>query len=814
MLIWLSALASGLMLSAFFPQLPQASTCLGLVLCALLATIASVIYRGKRSGRRVVLVALIIHSLAGVLLGVSLGLLRAHQVMAQLLPSSFDGSYFCVVGEVVGLPQWQETSWRFYFESQPTLHCDAEKESANKPIQTLPHAVKKLRLSWEVPLDDDGRALRALESGSIFHFIVRLKRPRGLVNPGGFDYQRWLMARGVGAVGQVKTQDLTQVQVNHSLDRFRQGLGKDINEFLSGIEGGAEHAGLLIALLLGEKRGIEPEQMERMKSTGTLHLIAISGMHIGVAALVGRVLGGTLGRVLIFAGFSLTSVVLGRVGAFAFALAYSALAGFSLPTVRALTMLCVFLLAQTLVRPQSIYFTFLVAMTLVLILEPLAPFDAGFYLSFAAVFCLIATFTGSYGVRGLKAFVLAQKRLFVALLLPLCYFVEGSAVLAPLANLFAIPLVSLVLVPANFLLALSIYFDWEGLSGLAAQICLFSLQAMLQWLGYLRASYVGNLYLASAQLNGWVIGIAVVASLICLLPRGFPGRHFAYLGFMPFVFGSAVFFKSDKPLLALRVLDVGQGLAIHIDVQGTHLLYDTGAKFSPRFDIGLHVLLPYLKSQNVEALHSLIVSHEDLDHAGGAAAILEYLPLGTLYRSFTPSKTNASTHINCHQAKPWNIGEAHFEFLSVSPAGRKAGNNSSCVLLIEVGPHVILLPGDLERDGEFALLQERQPLKAPISLMLAPHHGSQTSSSYTWLYHWRPRHIAVSAGFGNAYGHPHHKVLKRYRLLGADFGSTAEFGALNYEFYPQSEGAQVKIYAQRLIKPRYWYRETPALFSD
>jgi competence protein ComEC len=337
---------------------------------------------------------------------------------------------------------------------------------------------------------------------------------------------------------------------------------------------------------------------------------------------------------------------------------------------------------------------------------------------------------------------------------------------------------------------------------------------LIQWLEFIGVNYSGDVYLSSKNLTAPIMMMTALASFICLLPSGFPGRLLGFMGFLPFYFGGVSLSSKIEPLLELRVLDVGQGLAVHINVQGAHVLYDTGAYFSARFDIGTHVLLPYLETQNVESLEALIISHEDNDHVGGMSALVKRLPVKKIYRSYTSTEGSDESHMNCHQAKPWRLGGAVFEFLHVSHSARLEGNNRSCVLLIQVGPHSILLPGDLEREGEFALLAEQTALQSPISLMLAPHHGSQTSSSYAWLYYWRPKRIALSAGFENAYGHPHADVLKRYELLGAELLATGEEGALSYQFYPRSHPLHVTNQRQRALKSRYWYREYPALFSD
>ena len=819
MLLILSSFAAGMMSIPMFSRLPSVVELLSLSLAFLsMATIALALSRSKTPVVHWVIKAGSIGSM-GLLGGVLAGSVMAHQLMAHLLPPNMNKVELAIEGEIIGLPIWEGERWRFYF-APIGLSSGEEVTTANEEQRSLILNLKKLRLSWRAPLDKSGTAIKTILPGDLRNFRVRLKRPRGLVNPGGFDYQAWLMGQGVGAVGYV-TEDLGgREHYRWSIDRLRLDIITQIEQLLSTHTPRPALDALMFALLIGDRSRMSDDASTLLRNTGTLHLMAISGMHIGIAALFGHYFGAVIGRLINPFSGRITPMVCSACLSLLCALFYSALAGFSLSTVRAFTMLFVFQFSKLFDRPQSGFYCLLWALVIALFVDPLAVLDGGFWLSFLAVGCLLFAFSGRRGERRFFAFLRAQWVLFIGLCVPVSVYIGHIALMAPVANLLAIPAVSFLIVPGIFfstllLVAESIFLGAEvyALKGfLVVRELLALLLSYLNWIN----THSGASFWAVPEPGSFrVLACAGLGAFLCLLPRGVPGRWFGLLGFLPLVVGDPSGNKilnhideSKNIYLRVTVLDVGQGLAVHIQTNTQNLLYDTGPSFNDGFDSGRDIILPYLKYRGVKTLHYLIVSHEDNDHAGGARAIKSGIIVEEEIRSEGADA--------CHHRRPWVIEDVRFSFLGPAPNESAQMNNHSCVLLIEAAGHSVLLSGDIERTREFDIIASgaaggEKNWPESLSLMLAPHHGSLTSSSYTWLSVWAPRWVVFSAGFGNRYGHPHPEVVARYHRLGSQSLSTATSGALEFEFGGGEGKPAYRVREWRREYPRYWYRDYATL---
>lgn len=714
--------------------------------------------------------------------GLSWGLWSGHTLLEHNLPADRGGEDFFARGVIVGLPQEGGRRTRFWFQLEDLMPLEGGE---------LEYRPQRVQVSWY-----GGPEIR---SGERWQLRLRLKPPRGFVNPDGFDYQLWLLRQGIDAAGYVRVDD-----ANRRLERARSGLGywrQGLRLWLLETST-SERADLLLALLIGDRSMIGAEQWRKLQQTGTNHLVAISGLHVGFIALLGYMVGLSLGRLLNLLWHRLPSSLPGHLLAAGLAFGYSALAGFSLPTQRALIMVLVVQWAavrRRSVRPRDVL---LIALLGVVLMDPLASFDLGFWLSFSAVAILLFAFGGRRSAGRQwpgQTLVRAQWAVFIGLMLPLAVLMHSGTLLAPLANLVAIPLVTFVVVPGLLLAAaLRILGDWPS------QLCLSLAEWGIEWLARWLDFLLGfdwpwlNPILA---LSPWATLIAGLAVLLILLPRGIPGRG---LGYPLLIFG--LLLPASRPAeLAVTLLDVGQGLAAIVQTPNYSLVYDTGPVYSERMEAGGAIVAPFLKSKNIRRLDALVVSHSHADHAGGINGLLDQIParqlwLGEPLKDFSSDSFTGSSG-DCHSAQPWQWDHVRFRFLRWPGQAAASGNNRSCLLLIEYAGERILLTGDLEREGEWRLLGAGVLTEA-ISVLQMPHHGSRSSSSKAFVDYLRPGYALVSAGYSGRHGHPHADVLARYRAVGSEILNTGSDGALMFTW---DYNGQLSVSRTRRSQRRYWF---------
>jgi competence protein ComEC len=680
---------------------------------------------------------------------------------------------------------------------------------------------KRVRLAWYSP--------PSLAVGQQWQATLMLRRPRGLANPGGFDYGAWLLAQGFQATGYVSDKEARAMGYRQpsTLVRLRQhlqrGIGRDPN---------GEAGQFFEALLIGQRGGLSPDDWQILQATGTVHLMAISGLHVGLVAGLGFWLGALLARTLILSLKQSSSWwfrLVPPVFAVSLALSYSALAGFSIPTQRALIAVVLINLGWCLGVKLSRWTLLAFAVLLVSLSEPLLWLQAGFWLSFAAVAILLSQFDGIVGQQlkrspreniknGFKLAAEMQWLLAFGMCLPLWLLGLPVSLLSPLANLLAVPLVALVFVPC-LLLWVPLSFTPAGAVFLAGLSWLFEqFWSLLTWFAHVPAAVVWP----SAPLQGLGLAVGLIASLMLVLPKSISIRLGAFSLLALVLLGG----RSPQSKFELDVLDVGQGLAVVVKQPQNTLLYDTGASFSERFNAGAHIIQPYLRARGKVANFAVMVSHADADHSGGAAPIFaQFLPSEVWFGEYFDALPHYAEP--CHQGQEWQWGEVNYRVLwpskmavepnlnadvltsppstevaSTSPttqADTFQGNNRSCVLLIEIADVRFLLTGDIEKGVEQQLV-DRGLLEA-VDVLIAPHHGSKTSSSPAFLAALSPQQIIVSAGYKNRYGHPHVKVLERYAKLGAKVWNTGDQGAIRMSVV----NGQLSIHAQRELAPKIWY---------
>ncbi len=740
----LLALAAGLASLRFLPELPPQWLSIALITTGLLLL----------PQRRLRLLAL---------LGAGLGwaCYCGQQAVDGWLEQSRAGQTFWVEGRISGLPEQQGTVWRFELDQLESRHAG------------LP---ERVRLAWY-----GGPGLR---TGEHWRLAVRLKPPRGLVNPAGLDYAGWLLARGIGATGTVKAGE--QVAGATGAGRWRDRLRRQ----LLAIEA-SRRQGILAALVTGDVSGLSRQDWQVLQDTGTVHLLVISGQHISLlAGLVFWCVWALFRRGWWPACLPwLPAACLAALGA---ALLYGGLAGFGVPVLRACVMLALLLLWRWRFFHLGLWLPWLGALDLVLLLDPLAGLLPGFWLSFGAVAVLVLALGGRLG-RGSGGRVLLQAQWGLAIgLLPLLVGLGLPVSLsAPLANLVAVPWVSVLLVPLSLLGALLLPLGTPGilllkLAGWLANLLFALLHGVSQWQAAWQPPLLGPLE--------WLL--LACGCLLLLAPAGLPVRLPGLLLCLPLLFPASQAPAEGRARVV--VLDVGQGLAVLVRTRQHALLYDSGPRQGD-FDLGERVVRPSLQALGVRQLDLLLLSHADSDHMGGAEAVLRGLPVRQLVSGESDQPPAGWSAEPCHSGQGWQWDQVRFQLWQhPRPAD---SNQASCILLVEASGEQLLLMGDADQSTEDALLATGWPL-APRWLMLG-HHGSRTASSSRFLQALGPGEALVSRGWLNPFNHPHPEVLQRLRGAGRRLHDTAEQGALLLEL-----GSPGEIQAARTGGP-FWNRVVP-----
>ncbi|MFC3116968.1 DNA internalization-related competence protein ComEC/Rec2 [Cellvibrio fontiphilus] len=755
-------------------------------------------------------------------LGLAWGLTAGHDLVDQQLPEALVGQDLQVTGHISGLPE--RDSRRLRFDFRPVSVVDAR----GKPLAQA-DMPDKLQLSWYLPsgygdfADKEAAAavLPALVIGEYWQLRVRLKRPRGFVNPAGFDYQAWLLRQGIGATGYVLASSDNQAlaaprQIFHWQDWINQRRQK-LQEWVVENTGSSER-GILVALLIGDSALVEKEQWQRMQQTGTSHLIAISGLHVGFLAIFGFYAGLLLGKCVQLVWHACPALVFAWLGALMCAGFYSALAGFNIPTMRTFIMLGLFYAACLARRQIAISDIFCWSLALIVLLDPLAAYDMGFWLSFGAVALLLVYFSGRLIAKSspqpwtgfspkdaLIGFIRSQWVMFIGLVLPLSLLVSTVSLVAPIANAIAIPLITFLVVPL-LLIGAALGDSWLLASKALLSMAAGTMEYLAQFLDFLLA-HAGSWASPLVVFSPWLLPLLALSITAILLPRGLLPRQFALLGLV-LVAGLNFFVAPPKPDdLKITFLDVGQGTAIVVQVGSRTLVYDTGPQYTRSFDAGSAIVAPYLQAQGISAIDVLVISHRDMDHAGGLKGLLDKMRVETLYEGELGRGSNLSANTpqarNCHETPPWDWQGIGFRFLTASVYLRHKSNNQSCVLLISYGDQHILLPGDIETSVEHQLLYTGQ-VPSEMALVAAAHHGSRSSSGELWVKHTKPRYVVYSAAYRSQHGHPHPQIKARYAAIGSTAFNTAEQGALIFRWRNEQ---LLAVELRRETARRYWFDE-------
>lgn len=718
----------------------------------------------------------------------------AHWRLSDSLPQEWEQRDIQLIGVVAGLPQQSDQRVQFQLDVERIL-----TEAAVVP--------KRIALSWYIrrTVQDEDVAVPVVQAGERWQMTVRLRQPHGNANPHGFDYEVWALERNIRATGYVR-----EAADNHRLDQMvnqpsywvesiRQAIQQRFTQVLS------DHAyvGVLKALAVGDQRTIPRDQWVIFTRTGTNHLMAISGLHITmISSLVFALVSG-LWRCSSYLLLRLPARRAAVLAGLVVALGYAVLSGFAIPAQRTCYMLTVVAIALWRGRQTSATMVLAWALFWVVLLDPWATLSPGFWLSFGAIAIIMLVTVGRIGqMHGLSNWLRLQWAITLGLTPLLLTLFQQISLVSPIANAIAIPLISLLVVPLTLLATIPFL---DGVLPFAHAIFSAGMMA-LQWLS--------ELPLAVWQQHApplWTILVAIIGIIWILLPgslgsgflTGFPARWLGGIALLPMFL-----VLPPKPAageLWLTVLDVGQGLAVVAQTENHVLLFDTGPGFGGT-DSGDRIIVPFLRGEGVYQLDTLIVSHADSDHSGGALSVLASIPVTTLLSSLDqdhPIQQAAMGGQPCEGGQSWRWDDVQFELLhplahDYNNLQRKT-NANSCVLKISTQHGSVLLPSDIEQNDEYALLARARD-KLPATVLIAPHHGSNTSSTDAFVRQVNPVLTIFTVGYRNRYGHPRENIIARYQAQGSELLRSDAAGAILLRF--ADDGLSVD--AWRDLRRRYW----------
>ncbi len=735
----------------------------------------------------------------GALLGFNYADWRAEARMNNELPRDWEGRDVEVVGIVASLPVLNDRGTRFEFDIERITTEGAKLP----PHVSLAWYVDRPRKGMDAVLPPD------IKPGERWQFVVRLRRPHGTLNPHGYDFEAYALEQNIRATGYIRVQKAAP-EANRKRDDFAGGftarvdrLRYQIRERMNAALEDKPYRGVLVALAIGEQTAIPADEWKVFWRTGVGHLISISGLHITMFASMFYML-----SFLIWARIPALALRLPAqraavlAGALA-ALSYSLIAGFSVPTQRTLFMLSAVAIALWMGRATSATRMLSWALLAVLLFDPWAVLAPGFWLSFGAVasiFYVTAHRTGQLST--LKGAALTQVAVTLGLLpMTLALFQEVSLV-SPIANAFAIPLVSLVVVPITLLGAV---LPFDFLLTLAHEIMAWC-YAALAWL----AETPSAVWQSHAP-QPWAVVLALIGCAWMLLPRGAGPRWLGAAFVLPMFLILPPAPKSGEVWITL--LDVGQGLATVVRTANHTLVYDTGPRYNPDVDSGNRIVVPYLRGEGIRALDALIVTHADEDHSGGAKSIIDTRNPKWVMTSMdrTNDKNietlkNAAEVIRCDMRDSWHWDGIDFDILhptkdDYAEENRKT-NDLGCVLKIIAPGGTVLMTADVEKKSETEMIErDADALKADV--LVVPHHGSKTSSTEAFLDAVKPKIALIPVGYRNRFRHPHPDVMVRYAERGIKVYRTDEAGALTMKL-GVSPDTKIEVKSYRLERSRYW----------
>lgn len=707
----------------------------------------------------------------GIIMGYCYSALYAMWILNQKIPLSLEIKPVQVEGYIVSIPQQYSYGQSFLFQT----------EKINGATRLHPKILVYFKTNHK------------LLAGDKWRFVVKLKVIHSLQNEGGSDYEAYAYLNNIAAKGMVLTKyPHRKISNNHLIVPFtylRQQLFDHLRSFLADLP----YQHWMMALIMGERINVPKSDWEILRHTGTNHLFAIAGLHIGIIA----------GFVYFISMFSLKycTVITKRMPlqkisalvSLAIGIIYAAIAGFSIPTQRAAAMLfaaTIFFLRQ---KPYSLLSTLAFALITILVFDPRVILSESFWLSFITIaficYCMSMRFApkGVWWKYGRIQWIIGVGLMPISL-----FFFKECSLISFVANTIAIPWLAFLLLPW-LLIAASLSFFSPIIANYLFILCHYSLAKLWHVLIFLNQLPFASIN--QAIVNHFILLTTTIAVIIFLLPRGIKGKSLFVIWLLPLFT-----FSPPKPKAAevfLTVLDVGQALAVVVRTKHHVLLYDTGLS-ALSHNSGTDVIIPYLRNHQLNNIDLMLISHGDNDHLGGAASIFKIINVKKIETSDI-KKINFAKSDLCLPRK-WHWDGIDFTILYPTLTNLNLGNNSSCVLMIDAGRQRVLLTGDIEAYAENKLLELFLPLRADV--IIAPHHGSKTSSTPNFIASVDPKYVIYSVGYHNRYHFPHKIITDRYGTIGAKQLATDKQGAITLKI---SNEKGIVIETVREKQRRFWH---------
>ena len=689
--------------------------------------------------------------------------------LSDELQKQFEGKDIDIMGVVAELPSSNEKGQRFSFDVEKVLTPGV-------------HVPGKILLSRY--FDEQGTIVHP---GERWHFKVRLKRPHGNANLGGFDYEAWLLERGIRATGYVREGRRLEGFVSrpaYLVEAAREKLMNRVYKILAGMP----YKGEIAALLMGEQRAISANDWQVFRRTGVIHLMSISGLHVTMIAGLIAWFAYRFWRLIPSLSLRIPARKIAALSGLVCAFGYAHLAGYAVPTQRTVYMLAVVAMAIWFGKASSPSIVLCWAIFVVSLIDPWAVLSPGFWLSFLAVALILYVETQRMGWKGwFESWVSVQWAVTIGLVPVLLVFFGQVSLVSPLANALAIPIISFVVVPLT-LIGAATPFHFP----IAIAHWVFSLL-----MGVLvRLSALPDVVWIQHGPPFWTLPVAATGIIWLLLPKGFPARWLGFSGMLPLF----LVLPKGPDMLRLSVLDVGQGLAAVVQTRRHALLFDAGPAFGPDSDSS-RIVLPYLRESGITRLDALILSHEDMDHVGGAISVLDSIPVGWVLStlpSASPVLLHAGIHLGCRAGASWEWDGVRFHILNPGTHDRGTRNERSCVLGVSSKAGTVLIAGDIEKRAAERLARSNI-LESDV--LVAPHHGGMSSENFARAV--SPRYVVFSAGYLNSFNHPRPEMVALYEGMGSRIFRTDRDGMVSFDF----SGKGITPSSWRTVHRRYWYQE-------
>ena len=735
---------------------------------------------------------------------------RALQRLADVLPAALEGQDLQLTGVIEHMPQPGAQGTRFVLRVE-SAHAGVTDGQRAVPVQVP----ERVALGWYAGFD--GEALPAaaappLRAGQRWTLAVRLRQPHGTLNPHGFDLELWLFEQRIGASGSVRTaagsvNRLLAENTGHAIERARQALRDAILLRVSD----PAAAGVLAALAVGDQAAIARDDWELFRDTGVAHLMSISGLHITLFAWLAAALVGVLWRRVPRLMLAVPTPLAARWGGVLAAAGYALLAGWGVPAQRTVWMLVTLALLRSSGRRWPAPLVLLAAAVVVTLVDPWALLQPGFWLSFAAVALLMVAEPplgerrgGGWrgAIRGALAGALRTQAVASVGLAPLSLvFFQQVSLVGFVANLLAIPLVTLAVVPLTLAGAVA-----PPLWALAGALVRWLTQG-LEWLAA-ATSPLGLWTTAAAP--GWAVAAGLLGGALLVMPLPWRLRLLGVPLLLPLL--APPLPRPAPGAIEVVFADIGQGSAVLVRTHAHLLVYDAGPRHPGDGDAAQRVLLPLLRARGERRIDLLMLSHGDNDHAGGAATLLARVPVGAMsssLRSGDPLLAAEVPQRRCAAGQRWDWDGVRFEVLHPLAAdhqrhgSQSASTNAlSCVLRVQAADgRSLLLAGDIGYAQEAALVARHgHALRSQV--LLVPHHGSRGSSSDAFIAAVAPGVAVVQSGYRNRFGHPARETVARYEAMGVELLRSDRCGAWTWH----ASGA---AHCERDVVRRYWHHRVP-----